>query len=107
MEPLSETPDRAIVDGSLYGIGDAVPYSGALSMFRRRYTKDLEDADIAISGIPYDLATVGLRQHVDDRAGVLGGLKERESEHGDRRRQVDLLRHVDADGAGEGGGLRV
>ena len=59
MEPLSETPDRAIVDGSLYGIGDAVPYSGALSMFRRRYTKDLEDADIAISGIPYDLATVG------------------------------------------------
>ena len=59
MEPLDETTDRAISGGDLYGIGNELPYAGALSMFRRRYTKELKDADIAISGIPYDLATAG------------------------------------------------
>ena len=32
-------------------------YSGALSFLRRRYTKDLTDCDIAVVGVPFDLAT--------------------------------------------------
>ncbi len=32
-------------------------YSGALSMFRRRYSQDLSNADLAILGIPFDTAT--------------------------------------------------
>lgn len=32
-------------------------YSGALSMFRRRYSQDLSNADLAIIGIPFDTAT--------------------------------------------------
>ena len=32
-------------------------YSGALSFARRRYTKNLENCDLAVVGIPFDLAT--------------------------------------------------
>jgi len=32
-------------------------YSGALSFARRRYTKDLEGCDVAVVGVPFDLAT--------------------------------------------------
>lgn len=32
-------------------------YGGATSFMRRRYTRDLETADVAVVGIPYDLAT--------------------------------------------------
>lgn len=32
-------------------------FSGALSMFRRRYSQDLNNADLAILGIPFDTAT--------------------------------------------------
>ena len=32
-------------------------YGGALSFLRRTYTRDLSDADIAVSGIPFDVAT--------------------------------------------------
>ena len=32
-------------------------YSGALSFARRRYTKDLSEVDVAVVGVPFDLAT--------------------------------------------------
>jgi len=32
-------------------------YGGATSFMRRRYTRDLHDADVAVVGIPFDLAT--------------------------------------------------
>ncbi|GIR71563.1 MAG: hypothetical protein CM15mP74_28140 [Halieaceae bacterium] len=32
-------------------------YGGILSFMRRRYTRDLADADVAVLGIPFDLAT--------------------------------------------------
>ncbi len=35
------------------------PYSGALSFLRRPYQRDLRGADVAIVGVPYDLATTG------------------------------------------------
>jgi len=31
-------------------------YGGALSFLRRKYTRDLEDVDVVVSGIPYDCA---------------------------------------------------
>jgi len=39
------------------GIREEPTYSGALSFGRRRYSKDLEGCDIAVVGIPFDLAT--------------------------------------------------
>ncbi len=39
------------------GIREEPTYSGALSFARRRYTKNLEGCDIAVVGIPFDLAT--------------------------------------------------
>ncbi|MEM6544597.1 MAG: agmatinase [Pseudomonadota bacterium] len=32
-------------------------YGGALSFMRRRYSRELQDVDVAVVGIPYDLAT--------------------------------------------------
>lgn len=34
-------------------------FSGALSFMRRRYSKDVAGADVAVVGIPFDLATTG------------------------------------------------
>lgn len=34
-----------------------MPYGGALSFLRRRYSRDLDGVDVAISGIPFDSAT--------------------------------------------------
>ena len=34
-------------------------YGGALSFLRRRYTRDLTDAEVVVSGIPWDGATTG------------------------------------------------
>jgi agmatinase len=49
--------DRAFLSKSLYGTGYEPPYSGALSFMRRNYTRDLSGADIAVLGVPFDLAT--------------------------------------------------
>jgi len=40
-------------------LGDSyeATYAGALSFCRRRYSRDLNDVDIAVSGVPLDLAT--------------------------------------------------
>lgn len=32
-------------------------YGGALSFLRRRYTRDIQDVDVVVSGVPYDAAT--------------------------------------------------
>jgi agmatinase len=58
MVNLENDPDRAIQGGDLRGMGNEMPYSGALSLFRRNYSKTLDGADIAVSGVTYDLATV-------------------------------------------------
>ena len=51
--------DLAFTQKSLYGINAEPMYSGALSFLRRVYRRDLTGVDIAVSGIPYDLATSG------------------------------------------------
>ncbi|HLU13835.1 MAG TPA: agmatinase [Arenimonas sp.] len=40
-----------------YGTVAEPTYSGALSFLRRPYTKDLSAADVAVLGVPFDLAT--------------------------------------------------
>ncbi len=49
--------DGAFRRKSLYGSGIENTYSGALSFLRRNYTRELAGVDIAVSGIPLDLAT--------------------------------------------------
>ena len=52
-----EQGDGAFTGGSLYGTREEPTYSGALSFMRRRYTKDLTGVDVAVTGIPLDVAT--------------------------------------------------
>jgi agmatinase len=49
--------DQAFTRPSPYGSHAEPTYSGALSFLRRRYTKQLDGVDVAVVGIPYDLAT--------------------------------------------------
>jgi agmatinase len=51
--------DRAFTARSDRGMGSEPTYAGALSFMRRRYTRDLTGIDIAVSGVPLDLATTG------------------------------------------------
>lgn len=59
-EPSSATPQRtdlAFTRESPYGSVAEPTYSGALSFLRRRYSKDLAGVDVAVIGVPFDLAT--------------------------------------------------
>jgi agmatinase len=49
--------DRAFTAEGLYGMGSEPTYAGALSFLRRRYSRELAGVDVAVSGIPLDLAT--------------------------------------------------
>jgi agmatinase len=49
--------DHAFTGQSLYGTQVEHTYAGALSFLRRRYTRNLDGVDVAVTGIPFDLAT--------------------------------------------------
>ena len=49
--------DLAFTGESLYGTTSEDAFAGALSFMRRRYTRDLQGVDVAVSGLPSDLAT--------------------------------------------------
>lgn len=50
--------DNAFTAGDLHGTVEGSPsYAGALSFMRRKYTRDLTGVDVAVTGIPLDLAT--------------------------------------------------
>ena len=51
------TPDRAFTAKENAGMGMEHTYAGALSFLRRRYSRDLEGVDVAVTGVPLDLAT--------------------------------------------------
>lgn len=51
------TTDLAFTRDDPYGTRAEPTYSGALSFLRRRYTKDLAGVDVAVVGVPFDLAT--------------------------------------------------
>ena len=48
--------DGAFRRPGLYGSTIENTYAGALSFMRRNYTRDLTGVDVAVSGIPLDLA---------------------------------------------------
>jgi len=49
--------DHAFTADGARGVTPEPTYSGALSFARRRYSKDLAAADIAVTGVPFDTAT--------------------------------------------------
>lgn len=49
--------DHAFTASSLKGSASEPTYSGALSFLRRKYSRDLDGVDIAVTGVPFDLAT--------------------------------------------------
>jgi agmatinase len=53
----SRNGDHAFTSRSLYGTQVEHTYAGALSFLRRRYSRDLDGVDVAVTGIPFDLAT--------------------------------------------------
>ena len=50
----SHNSDQAFRKKNLHGRWPEMTYGGALSFLRRPYQRDLQDVDVAISGIPYD-----------------------------------------------------
>lgn len=63
-EAPGEPPERLIGDqafrrSELLGRDLEMTYGGALSFLRRRYTRDLAEADLAVTGICFDMATSG------------------------------------------------
>ena len=54
---MSSPPDQAMLRDSLRGVTDEHTYGGIISFMRRRYSRDLAEADVAVLGIPFDLAT--------------------------------------------------
>ena len=53
---MSVLVDAAVMRHELKGSNAEMTYGGITSFMRRNYSKDLSGADIAISGIPFDLA---------------------------------------------------
>ena len=49
--------DQAFRRADLAGRESEMTYGGALSFLRRTYTRDIADADIVVSGIPFDMGT--------------------------------------------------
>ena len=56
-DPGDRKTDLALTRESLYGTVSEPTYSGALSFMRRKYTRDLSAADVAVTGLPLDTAT--------------------------------------------------
>jgi agmatinase len=54
---MPNTTDIAFTADSNRGNREEHTYAGALSFLRRRYSKDLRDVDVAVVGVPFDLAT--------------------------------------------------
>jgi agmatinase len=51
--------DQAFDRDGLHGTETEMPFSGARSFMRRKYTRDLTGVDWAVMGIPFDLSTSG------------------------------------------------
>jgi agmatinase len=49
--------DRAFMGSSIMGSDPELVFAGATSFCRRRYTRDLEGADVVVSGVPWDCTT--------------------------------------------------
>lgn len=54
---MTDKIDNAFTAGALSGVTHEPTYAGALSFARRKYSKNLEEAELAITGVPFDTAT--------------------------------------------------
>ena len=54
---VKRSGDHAFLRRDLYGTTPEPTYAGALSFMRRRYTRELDGVDLAVTGIPLDTAT--------------------------------------------------
>ncbi len=54
---MSLETDFAMTRESLKGVQDESTYGGITSFMRRRYSRDLSGVDVAVLGVPFDLAT--------------------------------------------------
>ena len=54
---MTEKIDNAFADDALSGVSPEPTYAGALSFARRKYSKNLDEAELAITGVPFDTAT--------------------------------------------------
>lgn len=54
---LKDGNDRALMRDSLYGTNPEPTYGGITSFMRRKYAKDFDGVDVAVTGIPFDTAT--------------------------------------------------
>ncbi|MDS9951741.1 MAG: agmatinase, partial [Planktomarina sp.] len=53
---MVDATDRAFVGNHQFGMGYEPTYSGANSLFRRQYSRELDGVDIVAWGVPYDLS---------------------------------------------------
>ena len=56
VEIMVDATDRAFVGNQQFGMGYEPTYSGANSLFRRQYSRELDGVDIVAWGVPYDLS---------------------------------------------------
>ena len=56
LEDAKNQVDHAFTRENLRGLSNENTFGGATSFLRRRYTKDLNGVDIAITGVPFDQA---------------------------------------------------
>ena len=56
LEDAKNMVDQAFTRDDLHGLSFENTFGGATSFLRRRYTKDLSGVDIAVTGVPFDLA---------------------------------------------------
>lgn len=54
---MSLETDFSMMRASLKGVQDESTYGGITSFMRRRYSRDLTGVDVAVLGVPFDLAT--------------------------------------------------
>lgn len=54
---MKDSIDQAFRTKSLSGVIPEPSYSGALSFARRKYTRDLANVDVVVTGFPFDTAT--------------------------------------------------
>ena len=54
---MTERIDNAFADDALSGVSPEPTYAGALSFARRKYSKNIDEAELAITGVPFDTAT--------------------------------------------------
>ncbi|MDE0653142.1 MAG: agmatinase [bacterium] len=57
MSPERLEGDQAFRSEGLGGREPEMTYGGAVSFLRRKYTRDIADTDIVVSGVPFDMAT--------------------------------------------------